>query len=90
VDITDYKYTPDTIMIAAGTPVRWTNHGAFTHTVTADGSAFNSGNLGPPGTDSYGHPTAGATYDRTFDVAGTYPYHCAVHTFMHGVVIVSP
>src|SRR2546426_11293717 len=49
VTISDYQYTPDTIRISVSTPVRWTNDGAFTHTVTADGGALNSGNLRPPG-----------------------------------------
>jgi len=90
VTISDYQYTPDTIMIAVGTPVRWTNHGAVSHTATADSGAFNSGALGAPGTDGYGNPTPGATYDKTFTTAGTFAYHCAVHAFMHGVVVVTP
>jgi plastocyanin len=31
----------------------------------------------------------GATYQHTFASAGTYPYHCSIHTFMQGTVIVS-
>jgi plastocyanin len=91
VTISDFQYAPDTITIAAGTPVRWTNEGAVSHSATADGGSFNSGTLGPPGTDGYGNPTAGATYTRTFSTQGTFPYHCTVHpTTMHGAVIVTP
>ena len=31
----------------------------------------------------------GAMYQHTFANAGTYPYHCSIHTTMHGTVIVS-
>jgi plastocyanin len=90
VTISDNQYTPDTISIAVGTPVRWTNEGGSSHSVTADGGTFNSGTMSGPGNDGYGNPTAGATYTRTFSTQGTFAYHCSVHPTMHGAVIVTP
>ena len=31
---------------------------------------------------------AGQSYSFTFDTAGTYPYHCMVHPWMQGTIIV--
>ena len=31
---------------------------------------------------------AGASFSQTFNTAGTYPYHCSVHPFMKGTVVV--
>ncbi len=91
VTIAEYSFTPDTVTIAAGKAVRWTNAGTLAHTVTSDSGAFASAQLAPPGSDAYGGMTAGAVYQRTFPNAGTFPYHCMNHpTLMQGVVIVTP
>ncbi|HLZ46262.1 MAG TPA: plastocyanin/azurin family copper-binding protein [Gemmatimonadales bacterium] len=77
-------------MIAKGTPVRWTNNGTLSHSIESDTMGlFNSPTLGSGGIDSYGMPVGGASYDKTFATAGTFPYHCGFHASMHGVVIVS-
>ena len=90
VSVTEYQFSPDTIMIAKGTPVRWTNDGTVPHSVVSDTAGlFNSPSLGTGGVDTYGMPYAGASYDKTFTTSGTYPYHCGLHGNMHGVVIVS-
>jgi plastocyanin len=90
VSVTEYQFGPDTIMIAMGTPVRWTNEGMQSHSVVSDTAGlFNSPTLGSGGTNSYGMPQAGDWYDKTFTTAGTFPYHCGFHANMHGVVIVS-
>ncbi len=47
------------------------------HTVTADDGSWDSGDVQP-----------GATWRRTFDRPGTYPYHCTPHPFMQAVVVV--
>lgn len=90
------KYTPDTVRVAVGQTVRWENSSAVMHTVTADpeeafkdesvtlpdgASTFNSGNLDPK-----------ATFEHTFEVAGTYRYFCVPHEAvgMTGTVIVEP
>lgn len=92
VEVSDFKFDPDTVRIKAGIPVRWTNGGTLAHTVTSDSAGlFNSGlNAGGASPDPYGMPTTGTTYDRTFSDAGTFSYHCSNHPQMKGVVIVSP
>jgi plastocyanin len=91
VTVSEYRFSPDTIMISKGTPVRWTNEGTLGHSVVSDSAGvFNSSTLGTGGVDTYGMPYAGASYDMTFTTAGTYPYHCGIHPRqMRGVVIVS-
>jgi plastocyanin len=92
VNIEDYDYSPSSITVQAGTPVRWTNSGTMVHSVASDSTgAFSSPYLSGSGTDSYGQPTAGGSYTRTFSTAGTFTYHCGAHpTVMKGTVIVTP
>jgi plastocyanin len=71
-------FNPATITVAAGTTITWTNKDAITHTVTSDTNLFNSGNI-----------VSNGTYSFTFPTAGTYPYHCSIHTTMTAKVIVN-
>jgi plastocyanin len=90
VNIQDYDYAPSSITITAGQSIRWTNTGAVLHSVTSDSvGAFSSAYLNGAGTDVYGQPTAGGTYTRKFSSAGTFPYHCGVHDYMKGTVVVT-
>jgi plastocyanin len=77
--IQNMAFTPATITVNAGTTVTWTNKDAIAHTVTSDNGLFNSGNIGSNGTYSY-----------TFPAAGSFPYHCSIHTTMKGTVVVNP
>jgi plastocyanin len=78
IDISGFAFNPATITIPAGSTVTWTNSDSATHTITADDGTWDSGAV-----------ANGKTYSRTFDTAGTYKYHCAVHPSMTGTVIVS-
>jgi len=78
VTVVDFGFNPGTITIKAGTTVTWTNTGV-THTVTSNAGLFDSGHLG-----------SGDTFTFTFSKAGTYAYHCAIHSSMKGEVTVSP
>ena len=89
VTISDYRFSPDSVMIRAGTNVMWTNQGV-THTVTADNGTFDSGSLAGPMPDGYGGMTTGGTYSHTFSTPGTFTYHCSVHpTQMKAVLVVT-
>lgn len=92
VSIIEYGFAPDTVTIKAGAMVTWTNDGTVAHTATADGGAFDSGQLSAPGGGGlYGGGTSGGTFSFTFSTAGTYDFHCANHpTQMKGTVIVTP
>src|SRR5213592_5153662 len=49
VSMSDYRFTPDTVRIALGTTVRWSNGGAVDHTSTSNSAGgWNSGTLAPP------------------------------------------
>ena len=78
VFIQSFAFSPATITVAAGTTITWTNKDAATHTVTSNSGIFDSGSLG---TD--------ATYSHTFATAGTFPYHCKIHTSMTASVVVN-
>ena len=75
VTIQYQSYHAGSIDVLPGDAITWTNDGGRTHTVTADYGAFDSGDV------SVGHQ-----FTWTPTAAGTYTYHCAIHTAMVGVV----
>jgi plastocyanin len=78
VVITDYMFAPSQLIINSGDTVVWKNNGMMGHTVTSDsGSEMSSPTL-----------SSGASYNHTFSAAGTYSYHCSIHSSMTGVIIV--
>ena len=77
VSIANFSFQPPTMTIAVGTTVTWTNNDSTGHTVTADDGSFKSGTLAP-----------GATFSQTFAAAGTFAYHCSIHSSMKAAVIV--
>jgi plastocyanin len=78
VTIANFAFQPASLQIAAGTTVTWTNADSTAHTVTSDEGAFDAGPLAP-----------GASFTQTFDIPGTYTYHCQIHHFMTGTIVVS-
>jgi len=78
VAISNFAFVPDSVTVKAGTTVRWTNGDSATHKIQSNTSAFGSGNL-----------AQGDSYEFQFNVAGTYDYICAIHTYMKGKIIVS-
>jgi plastocyanin len=78
VSIVDFGFEPADLTVAAGTTVTWTNTGAATHTVKWSDGAPESTGL-----------TSGATYQRTFDTAGSFPYVCGIHGSMSGTITVT-
>lgn len=75
----DTFFTPDSVTIAVGFPVRWINEGNILHTVVSDSSLWASPLL-----------AHNWWFEVTFDSAGTYPYHCSQHSGMAGTVVVTP
>lgn len=76
IGITDLSF-PATTTVQVGDTVTWTNSSGATHTATADGSSFDTGNIAD-----------GASASVTFAAAGTFPYHCAIHSSMTGTIVV--
>ncbi|MEP6597416.1 MAG: cupredoxin domain-containing protein [Ginsengibacter sp.] len=79
IDISGMKF-PASTTVKKGTSVTWYNADSFAHTVTSDdGTSFNSGNLA--GKSSF-------TYKA--NTAGTFDYHCNIHSGMTGQLTVTP
>ncbi len=75
-----YGFSPATLSVAAGTKVVWTNSTDVPHTVTSDtGSTLASSMISP----------SGGTFSFTFTKPGTYTYHCTVHPYMKGTIVVT-
>jgi len=77
VSVADFSFTPSSLTITSGSTVTWKNDGNVTHTATADGAEFDSGNL-----------ASGASFSHTFSTKGTFTYHCAIHASMTGTITV--
>ena len=77
ISIREFSFNPPSITIDVGDTVQWDNNGGLTHTTTANGGAWNSGFLSP-----------GSSFGHTFNNSGTFPYRCAIHTFMVGTITV--
>lgn len=86
----DYAFSPETTTVKSGTIVEWENQGPSTHTVTSDSAVWTSATLGAPGGGGGYGSSAGGTFRFTFSATGTFPFHCSIHSQMHGVVIVTP
>jgi plastocyanin len=80
VTIDNFAFAPASITVKKGTTVTWTNKDSATHTVTESD--------GQDGPDS-GDLAHGKSYSFTYDTAGTFKYHCAIHPDMLGTVIVT-
>jgi plastocyanin len=68
---------PEIGVSSEGNIVSWINDDSTEHTITADDGSFDSGPISP-----------GDTFDNTFDAPGDFGYHCSIHPFMTGVVII--
>jgi amicyanin len=78
VKIANFKFGPRALTVKVGTKVTWTNNDAIAHSVNFAAGNINSKALGQ-----------GATFSHTFIAAGTYPYICDIHPFMHGTIVVT-
>jgi plastocyanin len=78
VNIVNSTYRPRTLKTQVGTTVKFLNKDYTAHTVTADDGSFSSSFL-----------TKNRSYKHTFSKPGKYPYHCKIHPFMTGTVIVT-
>jgi plastocyanin len=78
ISIRDFKFSPATLTVRHGARIAVTNGDSAPHTVTADdGHSFDSGTVKPGG-------SASLTVARP----GRFPYHCTVHPFMKGELVV--
>lgn len=76
VVVDDHAFTPDTVKIRIGQKVEWSFQDSVPHTTTSDQDFWDSG------------ARSAGVYSRRFGSAGSYAYHCELHTEMRGKVLV--
>lgn len=84
ISIKGFAFAPDDLTVPAGTTVTWINDEDSLHTVTS-GTPES-----PSGLFDSGEIDTGVEFTHTFTDEGTYPFFCARHDFMNGVVAVTP
>jgi plastocyanin len=73
-----YAFTPAKTFVNVGATVTWTNGTDAAHTVRSDsGSELASSTL-----------NQNAAFRHTFSSTGTFTYHCSIHSYMKGSVVV--
>ncbi|MGB8012622.1 MAG: cupredoxin family copper-binding protein [Terriglobales bacterium] len=77
VKIDNFSFGPQTLTVAVGTKVTWTNRDDIPHTAVSTEGVFKSKVMDTDEKFSY-----------TFTKAGTYPYYCTIHPKMTGKVVV--
>lgn len=80
VEIISFNFTPQTVTVAVGDTVTWTNRDSFGHTATSiagQAVAFDTGVLGRDESKAV-----------LFNTSGTFDYFCTVHPGMRGIVVV--
>lgn len=77
VNIQNFAFDPQDLMIAVGDTVHWENMDSAPHTVTAVHGAFDSGNL-----------NMGDSFDFVFQTEAVYAYVCSYHSNMTGSITV--
>jgi 3',5'-cyclic-AMP phosphodiesterase len=77
VSIDNFSFQPQTVTVAVGTTVTWTNRDDIPHTVVSTEGLFKSK---ARDTDE--------KFSFTFTKAGTYSYYCSIHPKMTGAVVV--
>ncbi|MBI3589497.1 MAG: cupredoxin domain-containing protein [Candidatus Liptonbacteria bacterium] len=78
VSIQGFAFNQKSINVKKGDTVVWTNKDSAPHTVTGNNGGPASGTL-----------NSGGTYSFTFNGTGTFDYHCAIHPYMTGSVVVT-
>jgi len=75
VQIVEFTYEPDPVVVGVGGKVTWQNEDTAPHTATADDGSFDTGTI-----------DKGKIGSATFKEAGTFTYFCEIHPTMHGTV----
>jgi plastocyanin len=77
VTIAGYEFVPATLIVPAGETVTWTNEDGFAHRSTSDDELWSSEDI-----------EGDTPFEFTFEEAGTYAYHCGIHNYMKGEIVV--
>ena len=77
VKIDNFSFEPQTLTVAVGTTVTWTNRDDIPHTSVSTDGVWKSKVMDTDETFSY-----------TFAKSGTYSYFCSIHPKMTGKIVV--
>lgn len=77
VEIMNFMFMPASLTVSVGTTVTWKFDDSTEHTVNADDNSFASSPM-----------ANGQTFTHRFASAGTVAYHCSIHPFMKGTIVV--
>ena len=78
VSIKDFAFNPADIQAKVGDTITFTNDDTAPHTATLDDGSCSTGTISPGSADGL-----------TFTAAGTYAFHCRIHSSMKGTITVS-
>jgi plastocyanin len=78
ITISNFMFMPMTDAVAPGATISVHNTDSVTHTLTATGGQFNTGDIAAGQTKTFTAPTK----------AGTYHYICNIHQYMMGTITV--
>jgi plastocyanin len=78
ITISNFMFMPMSLSVSPGATVKVTNKDSATHTLTATGDQFNTGNITQNQTKTFKAPTK----------PGTYHYICSIHQYMMGTIVV--
>jgi plastocyanin len=78
ITISNFMFQPMSLSVAPGATIKVTNKDAATHTLSATGGQFNTGDISQNHTKTFTAPMR----------PGTYHYICDIHQYMMGSVIV--
>jgi len=89
VAVANFAFSPQTINAYTNDTVLWTWNGPDTnHSVTSDAKSPKQFDSDPGKSSAEVLHASGYGFTVTFDKAGTYTYHCKVHSNMTGTVVV--
>ena len=77
VQIDNFTFAPQRLVVKAGTTITWTNDDDIPHTVASSTKTFKSSALDTKDKFSF-----------TFTTPGAYEYFCSLHPHMTGVIVV--
>jgi plastocyanin len=78
IKIDNFAFSPATLTVSGDGAIAVANDDSTAHTFTADdGHSFDTGPI-----------DTGASTSVTAPRPGRYPYHCTIHPFMHGTLVV--
>jgi plastocyanin len=78
ITISNFMFQPMSLTVAPGSTIKVINKDSATHTLTATGGQFNTGNITQNETKTFKAPTK----------LGTYHYICNIHQYMMGSIVV--